>query len=218
MAASGIEIIKGQLDQLKAQREQIYNEQLLPLDDAITSLEKLVSPQNGKTETAKATAPKAEKAPSKPPATKTAAKTRSAAKAKTEPASKAPTQSKPPAKSAKPPAKSSAPGQATAEPKETKPAETKAPAPTAAKQPVFKLKGDFKGKGVDEAIVQVLDAEPAKTWKSEDVVAAIANPANKAERDTAIRSVRLFLSKGVKEGKWKKVGENPSTYVSKKAS
>jgi hypothetical protein len=199
--ASGIEIIKGQLDQLKAQREQIYNEQLLPLEDAITSLEKLVGSTNGKFEKAKTSV------------AKSTPKTRNVAKAKTEPASKAPTQSKSPAKSAKPPAKSNAPGQA--EPA-TKPAE-KAPAP-AAKKATFKLKGDFKGKSVDEAIAQVFDAEPAKTWVTEDVVAAIAAPANKAERQTAIRSVRLFLSKGAAQGKWKKVGDTPASYTSAKAS
>ncbi len=208
MAASGIEIIRGQLEQLKEQRERIYNEQLLPLDDAIASLEKLVGGQNGKVRSvsAKVSAPaetttngSTEPKPTKKVAAKSASVSRTKAPAKGGEApakSKAPTESKAPV----PPA---------SEP-ETKVEKAKA---TPAKKPTVRLKSNFRGKSVDEAVVALFSVDPTKTWKTEEVVNAITSPPSKTELNTYIRSLRLSLANGAAQGKWKKLSDGPAVYA-----
>ncbi len=246
MAASGIEILQGQLDQLKAQREEIYTQQLLPLDDAIGHLEKLVSGQNGKVKSAPAETPTPTKAapaeaPTPAKATTNGAKSRqgkrSAAKAAPTKTAKAPAkQGKAPAKGAAP-AESQAPvtpapqpdtqpapapeatkpapkSAAKAAPKQAAKAAPKAAAKTApTKKPTVKLKPNYRDKSVDDAIAALLNAEPSKTWKTEDVVSAIAAPSSKAELNTYIRSLRLYLANGAAQGKWKKLSDGPAVYA-----
>ncbi len=221
MVGSGIEIIRGQLEQLKAQRERIYTEQLLPLDDAIGHLEKLVGSQNGNVKsTAEAPAPLAtrEKAA---PKTGSAAKSSSQSKSSPVKNTKAPAKSQAPTKS-KSPAKSKAPGQApapsTPEVTETKsadpkPAKTTAPKSSTSK-PGLRLKATYREKRVDEAIAELLDSDPTKTWKSEEVMNAISAPASKAELATYLRSIRLSLSLGADKKKWQKVANGPAAYAS----